>query len=284
MKMKRFLFLLITLFLMTEVQGQTNWSIVSQSGINLVIVDQTTGYSYVNETTGSHGMRYKLKKSTDGFQSFTTIRTKSGSYGCYWLDEMYYVAADTGFIAEVCQGIASIYKTTDGGQTWTPTGYGGFYGMSMCFRQGNNRYYAFSHPGGRESYFLKNGTVVYTTKKYVFANDVSTTKISFINDSIGFIICKDVLGNGVILKTTDFGTNWSEKMILSNNQFKDVFFVTENIGFVVGTNGTILRTDDSGENWQNVVSNTSSCLNSIDFSNDSIGYIVGNGGEMLKTK
>jgi len=289
MKRRHFLILLLTLICITRVNGQTNWSIISQTGKDFIIVNQTTGYSFINETVGSHGMKYTLKKSTDGFQTFNTIKTKTGDFGCYSLDEMFYIDADTGFIAELCQGLTSIYKTVDGGQTWTETGFGGTYGLSLCFLNGTNGYYSFFPGAGNDSYLMKNGSIMFTTKKYIFTKDNyqypnNTTKIKFINDSTGFIICKDSLDNAVILKTTNFGNNWTEKKSLNNNSFKDIYFVSDSVGFVVGTNGYIIRTNDYGNNWASINSNTSNCLNSIDFLSDSIGYIVGNSGELLKTQ
>lgn len=288
-KKNRTLFLIFALLFITGVQGQTNWTLISQPGVNLIITNETTGYSYLNETVGSHGMKYTLKKSTDGFHSYATIRTKTGELGCYGLDEMFYINSDTGFIAELCQGNTSLYKTVDGGQTWTQTEFGGTYGSSMNFLNENNGYFSFFPGAGNDSYLIRNGTVVYTTKKYIFTKDNypypnHITKIEFLNDSTGFIICKDTLDNAVILKTSNFGSNWSEVKVLNNNLFKDISFISDSIGFVIGANGYILKTDDYGENWQTIDSNTSNDLNSIDFSNDSVGYIVGDDGLILKSQ
>ncbi len=170
MKTTNTLFALIVLFCIPIVKGQTDWTLISQPGINLIIVNQTTGYSYINEPVGSHGMKYTLKKSTDGFLSFANIRSKTGDFGCYSLDEMFYTDSETGFIAELCQGVTQINKTVDGGQNWTVTGFSGYYGLSMDFI-GNMGYYSFSPGGSNFSYFLQNGTQVYVTKKYIFTKD-----------------------------------------------------------------------------------------------------------------
>jgi photosystem II stability/assembly factor-like uncharacterized protein len=289
MKTRHLLFLLFIQFYITEFKGQANWSIISQPGENLIIVNQTTGYTFKNEAVGSHGYKYTLKKSTDGFQSFSTIKSETGDFGCYMLDELYFIDADTGFIGIMCQGLVSIHKTIDGGQTWTQSSLGGTYGLSMDFLSLNNGYYSYRPGGGNNSYLKKNENIIYTTNKYILTKDnyqlpLTTTKIKFLNDSIGFIICKDTLNNAVILKTTNFGYSWVEKKNINNNLFKDIYFTSDSIGFVVGTNGCILRTNDFGENWQTITSNTINNLNSIDFANDNTGYIVGDNGEILKTQ
>ena len=289
MKALRIFLTVIVLFCIANVNGQTNWTLISQPGINLTITNETTAYSYINETVGSHGMKYSLKKSTDGFLSFTNIKTKTGDLGCYSLDEMFYINSDTGFIAELCQGLTSIYKTTNGGENWAQTGYGGAYGLSMFFLNENFGYYSFYPGGSNNSYLIQSGTQVYTTTKYIFTKENFqypnyTTKIKFINDSIGFIICKDTLDNAVILKTSNSGYNWNEVKLLNNNLFKDIFFITDDVGFVIGTNGYILKTNNMGDDWQTINSNTSFTLNSIDFSNDNIGCIVGDNGLILKSQ
>ena len=204
---------------------------------------------------------------------------------CYSIGgEMFFIDANIGFIAEICQSYASIYKTVNGGQTWTDTGFNGMVGLAMYFLDENNGYYAF-HPGGNnKSYFRKNSSNMFETYKYIFSNLSSKTKIKFINDSTGFIICRDTLNNAVILKTNDCGSNWSEKILLNNNFFQDIYFISDSVGFVIETNGYILKTDDCGDNWKIIDSNTSNSLISIDFANDHIGYIVGNNGEVLKTQ
>jgi photosystem II stability/assembly factor-like uncharacterized protein len=288
MKITITLLTLTVLFFVSDVKGQTNWTTISHPGVNFIIASETAGYSYINESVGSHGMKYTLKKSTDGLQTFTTIKTKTGDFGCYSLDEMFYINADTGFIAELCQGLTSIYRTMDGGENWTAMEFGGTYGLSMYFLDENLGYYSFFPGGDNYSYLMQSGTQVFTTKKYIFVRGSyqypnHNTKIRFINDSTGFIICKDTLENTVILKTSNYGYDWSEKMVLDNTVFRDIYFTSDSVGFVIGDNGLILNTADYGETWQTINSNTGNNLYAIDFSNESVGYIAGENGTILKS-
>ena len=289
-KMKKSLALLFVLSMIftTGLNGQTTWTLVSQVEENLIITNQATGFSYVNESLGSNGKKYTLKKSSDGFQSFSSIRSQSGQFGCYTVNETFCIDADTIFISELCQGISRIQRSVNGGQTWTSTGFiSADPYLSMFFLDANNGYYSNYSEGIAESNLKRNADVVFTTKKYNFKNDKtqssSTTKIKFINDSTGFIICKDSADRAVILKTIDFGVSWTEKKVANNQTFKDIHFTSDQVGYVVGTSGQILETEDLGENWTIITSNVTTDLNSIDFSNSNEGYIVGNNGVLLKT-
>lgn len=54
--------------------------------------------------------------------------------------------------------------------------------------------------------------------------------------------------NGIILKTTDGGTNWIQKNSGTTQNLMKVQFVNSNVGFAFGA-GTLLKTIDGGENW-----------------------------------
>jgi photosystem II stability/assembly factor-like uncharacterized protein len=56
---------------------------------------------------------------------------------------------------------------------------------------------------------------------------------------------------GTILHTTDAGQLWTPVSSPVNNDFKEVKFFSETIGFIIGT-ASILRTSDGGETWAEV--------------------------------
>ncbi|MDA3867305.1 MAG: YCF48-related protein [Salinivirgaceae bacterium] len=286
MKLIRLYLTIVILFSLSFAKAQTDWNFVSQPGTNLFIVNETTGYSYVNSDVGSHGQEYTLEKSTDGLQTFETIRTKTGDFGCYSLDEMFFLNANEGYIAEVCEGYTTFYGTIDGGTTWFNGEYGGWSGLSMFFLDVNLGYYTY-YPGGEDetSYLESGGTPVYSTQKYRFVKNDNqypdfTTEIYFVNGDNGFIICSDTLDNAVILKTINAGMEWSEKKVLADVIFNDIHFPSDEIGFVIGSNGLVLKTIDGGESWETIENNITEDLLSIDFSGN-YGYIVGDNGTVL---
>ncbi|MBN8570513.1 MAG: T9SS type A sorting domain-containing protein [Ignavibacteria bacterium] len=89
--------------------------------------------------------------------------------------------------------------------------------------------------------------------------------------------------NGSIKKTTNGGTNWTANNFGTDN-YKSVYFLQNSgIGFISGSNGKIIKTTNSGTNWVSQTTNTTKNLNSVIFSDSLMGYAVGDSGTILKT-
>ena len=266
---------------------QKSWQLISQPGTNTTFTDELTSYTYYNESVGSHGSRYNILKSTDGGHSYTLIKSKTGDFGCYSIGELFALDSETVYFAEICQGESTIIMTPDGGETWENTGYGGSFSMSIFFLREDFGYYSF-YPGyPNNSYLIQNGTVVFITSGYSFANGYpvpgQTTEIYFKNDSTGLIMCRDSTGNNVVIRTQNYGENWAEQLSFNGESFNDIHFMNDSIGFVLGSAGNLFRTNDFGYTWQNMVLAGNHDLNSIDFSADGLGYIAANEGAVYKS-
>jgi photosystem II stability/assembly factor-like uncharacterized protein len=57
---------------------------------------------------------------------------------------------------------------------------------------------------------------------------------------------------------------------------RDIYFVNENIGFVVGYNGNIFKTTDAGTTWRKQNSGTILHLHSVYFIDENVGFVSGN--------
>jgi photosystem II stability/assembly factor-like uncharacterized protein len=98
------------------------------------------------------------------------------------------------------------------------------------------------------------------------------------------------VGNyGIILKTTNGGTDWISQNSGTSDWLQSVYFSDSNIGYAVG-GSTILKTTNGGTDWASQNSGTSNWLHSVYFSDANIGYAVGyhdngnfNPGLILKT-
>src|SRR5690606_10204844 len=71
-------------------------------------------------------------------------------------------------------------------------------------------------------------------------------EIQFRDSNLGWCV-----GEGILLKTTDGGTNWTELVRPPNSGFwyYSLHFLNDNDGYVGGTGGNILKTTDGGQNW-----------------------------------
>jgi len=66
-------------------------------------------------------------------------------------------------------------------------------------------------------------------------------------------------------------------------EFKDVFFINENTGWVVGNAGSIYKSTDGGQNWKQQQSNINSHLKAACFLDDQNGFVVGDTCKFLST-
>ncbi|MFH0867226.1 MAG: YCF48-related protein [Bacteroidota bacterium] len=107
----------------------------------------------------------------------------------------------------------------------------------------------------------------------------SLNSIYFTDANTGYT-CGD---GGIILKTTNGGTNWNSLTSGTIAQLNSVFFTSSTTGYVVGGSGAIRKTTNSGTNWNAQTSTTSNYLYGVYFTDSNNGYTVGWSGTILKT-
>ena len=76
--------------------------------------------------------------------------------------------------------------------------------------------------------------------------------------------------------------NWLNPLP-QGNTLNSVYFVNENMGYVVGNYGTALTTIDGGLNWTILNTNTTKNLNAVYFITDNYGFAVGDSGTIIMT-
>ncbi len=77
--------------------------------------------------------------------------------------------------------------------------------------------------------------------------------------------------------------HWQFQNSGTNNYLRDLQFISENTGWVVGHGGTILKTTNGGDVWIQQNSNTSTDLICVFFLNDQVGWVGGYNGIILMT-
>jgi photosystem II stability/assembly factor-like uncharacterized protein len=197
------------------------------------------------------------------------------------LQWVYFISDNTGW---ACGEDEEIIKTTDGGTNWNlqnsnPTNY-----LNSIFFISESTGWAV---GGNYSPHL--GIVLKTTNGGI-SWSIQTSSLPYQLNSVYFISLTIgwVAGNiNQILKTTDGGANWIPQTVESTD-YRDIFFINENIGWAVGgdyfnTFSKILKTTDGGSNWIVKTAATNNFLRAVHFVSETTGWVAGNSGTIFRT-
>ena len=110
--------------------------------------------------------------------------------------------------------------------------------------------------------------------------------VFFVNNNIGWAVGSA----NTIIKTTDGGESWINKLDLGRTILNSVYFINQNKGCVVGydpefypPNGKILLTSDGGEIWDSASFNIALKLNGVFFASEQVVYTVGEEATVLKS-
>jgi len=240
----------------------------------------------------------------------------------YYIESVWFLDQDTGFIVNGDYGINGIIcKTTNGGKNWTVVSSETYLGLQdISFI---NKKVGFAIGTIIQSDYIY-GTILKTINggnswSRIWTGNITSPGISslerlFFTDSLNGYITSS---SKKILKTTDGGNTWEIKsltnegtkifflnkdtgFIASNSYFqrtmdagqtwtsnyfsgaKDIFFLNEKIGFSVQSYD-IRKTTDGGLTWTTKYSASSDDFQTVKFINDSVGYAFANMGYVYKT-
>jgi len=175
-------------------------------------------------------------------------------------------------------GIASMYsgkifRTTDGGGTWSLVYQGGEQFLSLSVADPTT---AFAVSGGLIKRTTDTGLTWTTLAPGTGSNLLD---IDFVNASIGIAVGV----SGTILRTTDRGDTWETQVSSTSSVLWGVSLVDASIGFAVGDSGIALKTTNGGMNWGRLTTGTAEILYDICFVNSSTGTAVGSSRTVLRT-
>jgi photosystem II stability/assembly factor-like uncharacterized protein len=185
----------------------------------------------------------------NSFSTGAAVRTQNG--GASWTTVSLPVTRpmEGAFFFDTSRGFlvgwsGTILKTTNGGQTWTNVGDSSFGTlMDVHFMDpargwitGNHKILMTRDSGATWQVFHEEG--LYMTHSY-FTDTATGYAVSYSN-STPF--------SGYILKTMDGGRNWQRESMNQGGMFQagGIFFVNNDMGWVVSGGGTILKTDNGG--------------------------------------
>ncbi|MEO8513525.1 MAG: T9SS type A sorting domain-containing protein [Ignavibacteria bacterium] len=222
-------------FLLKTTNSGSSWnkSFIDTTYVRL----NTSEFRFLNENTGYLANSIDLKKTTNGGLSWVVVNS-----GALFPSNLTFLSETTGWAAGFQ---TSLYKTTDGGQNW--------------FQQFKNQSNTFS----RGIIFPNSTTGFYATDYYIYrstdggdnwsesfyAFNIYPASMSFLNANTGWALSSiaDTTLRNVVLKTVNAGISWNVyELNLQNRKFRDIFFSSQNTGWIVGDSGYIYRTTNGG--------------------------------------
>ncbi len=269
MKKLYFLFIIIPFF--TYSQG---WFIQqtfnpSQSLQTIEFYDANTGYTTAPVYTG--GSMLEIHKTTNA--GINWVDQNCGYTGTRFM-AIHILHPDTVYISGN-EGL--ILKTVNGGNNWVTVN-------SEASLQLWGLYFTNSFTGYTSG---SGGRIMKTTNSGVnWVNLSSPTMTSlnsiyFLNENTGFIS-----GYAIVLKTTNTGVSWvnlNAPFFSGFENFREIYFFSENLGLYVSDAGRIVKTTNGGVNWNLMSSGTSESLFGVKFTDAMTGYACGNNGAIVRT-
>lgn len=98
-----------------------------------------------------------------------------------------------------------------------------------------------------------------------------------LNDNLGFLVASDKL-----IKTTDKFES-VEVFQLDHYFFSNVYFLSENVGYVSGESGRLHKTLDGGQTWTILPTNITSDIYDHYFFDENTGFLIGEDRTLLRT-
>ena len=281
--------------IMRTTNGGTSWYASGNQGFGIPQMSTWQMARSGQDTIIVAGGQGRVAKSIDRGFSWTTLTTYTTSsiFFNQYLAINVIPGNPTKYILIGQAGIMNI--SNDGGNSWTNP-YASVGAYNGTCGPGNNAKNLFGISYVNSNYGMAVGAMgtLFTTNdagahwddKSIGALDNSNctpdyiyaVKTPSINNSY---IC--TANNGVIMKSTDFGFNWTTQLNLNGGDgFYGMDFVDNNTGWVCSAFGAIYKTIN-GTTWTNISTPTSSSLYAIKFIDASNGWVVGNQGKIFKT-
>ncbi|MEZ5082578.1 MAG: YCF48-related protein [Bacteroidales bacterium] len=224
----------------------------------------------------------KILQTTDGGNSWQ-INYEFANYDATDIGTIFFTDSDNGWFAYRAYYYSTVFRTTDGGETWF------------------NEYVEWNFNLLSSIYFLDNSTgwmigenvilkTINSGQTWEPQNSVSNahfSSVSFVDENTGWAIGTRLVGgipnfNNYLAHTSDGGNSWQVELLFEPYgwvPFGEILFKDDNHGWIIGYN-SVQRTDNGGLTWQTASYQGGNPLG-IFFINLQTGWIVSENGMIL---
>jgi photosystem II stability/assembly factor-like uncharacterized protein len=275
------LVMLITGLTTNSLNAQGSWTLqtnpTSDDGESMQFVSATEGWIGLNSS--------QLLHTTNAGQTWNIITPTDDMVG--GMDapgsRISFIDATTGWIMKSSADDnenflgTNLYKTTNGGSTWTRTilsTNAGDAGIQVQFVDANNGWVLIYNMDTSTPIFKRttDGGATWTTTN-------GGGIFYYVNENVGYAFSAgpQMPPPYTIFKTTDGGTNWTPQYVdNTSGELNAIQFTDVNNGWIVGNNGKIFKTTDGGANWTPITNtgfNANYDYNPLSFINSTTGWI-----------
>jgi photosystem II stability/assembly factor-like uncharacterized protein len=233
---------------------------------------------------GIHSAYFTIYHTSDAWHTWRYVYSEGGNYDNRYLSDLTFVNDTIGYRLSGDGLWAWVYKTVDGGITWSGVSNNTnllSYSRISYPRVDLGFYFKLKSMSGQfQAIKSDNGNCTITEFPDKF---IHPEYINFINDSTGFLFCRDTLQNYKCFKTSDYGANWNNVLSDSLSRFTDLHFPSQQVGYMSVMNGMVYKTNDGGETWSKLSTPNNTAKNSVYFLNENCGFVAGDSGLLMRT-
>jgi photosystem II stability/assembly factor-like uncharacterized protein len=259
------------------VDGGVTWQTIQPQGSGQRLWDVEYSGADTVFLAGDNGV---ISRSTDGGVTWNSIQSGGAgvTHGFDSVDARHlWAGQDAGEIA----------YTINAGRQWLRASVQGFdvFGqiMAVAFADTSRGWAAGSNGffGGSSGVLSRSSDGGKTWEQQLDISDFTFNGLETIDTLTAFAVGGfDLVGGGLVLRTVDGGLFWQDVTPVSAG-FRDVFFIDDSTGWIVGS--SIYKTTDGGSTWTRQYGNDASELDAISFSDPLNGWATGFNNLVLHT-